>query len=58
MLGSRLKAERFLWTVATVATESVSITEYRFNGHNRTDGVCLAMFFVALKRLAFASAVT
>lgn len=42
-------AERFLWTVATAATESVSITEYGTNGHNRTNAVCLAMFFVTFK---------
>lgn len=39
----------FLWTVATAATESVSITEYGTNGHNRTSAVCLAMFFVTFK---------
>ena len=41
--GAEQLQRGFLWTVATAATESVSITEYR------TNAVCLAMFFVTFK---------
>lgn len=47
--GAEQLQRGFLWTVATAATESVSITEYGTNGHNRTSAVCLAMFFVTFK---------
>ncbi len=49
MSGAVQLQRGFLWTVATAATESVSITEYGTNGHNRTSAVCLAMFFVTFK---------